>query len=86
MFGYAFSNIFTASSVPGVQAQTVMVAGFLSSAAMSIFVVDPPPPPPAWLPPLSSPPPQAATNTPRADSANSRAHQPGRAAFDVFLT
>ena len=37
MFGYAFSNIFTASSVPGVQAQTVRLAGFLSSAAMSTF-------------------------------------------------
>jgi len=61
-------------------------AGFLSSAAISTFLVDPPPPPAASLPLLSSPLPQAATNTPRADSANSRAHQPGRAAFDFFLT
>src|SRR3954471_13226194 len=58
MFGYFFSNIFTASSVPGVHAHTVMLAGFLSSAAMSTFLVELPPPPP----PLSSPPPHAATS------------------------
>src|SRR3954452_23775911 len=62
MFGYFFSNIATASSVPGVQAQTVRLAGFFISAATSTCLVDdepddvvsPPPPPPP-------PPPHAAT-------------------------
>src|SRR3954447_7359956 len=56
MFGYLASNAFTASAVPGVHAQTVMLAGFLSSAAMLtclvelplellLLLLEPPPPP-----------------------------------------
>ena len=45
MSGYAFSNILTAFSMPGIHAQTVSLVGFLSSAAMSTFFVDPPPRP-----------------------------------------
>src|SRR5690349_13160628 len=62
MLGCAASNIATALSVPGVQAHTVMVAGFLSSAAMStFFVFDVPPPLVPPPPPLSSLLPHAAT-------------------------
>src|SRR4051812_10451787 len=80
MLGCAASKSLTAWSVPGVHAHTVIVAGFLSSAAMSIFSDDlappplvPPPPPP---PPLSSLLPHAATMaaTPR-HNATSRARQ-----------
>src|SRR3954452_15317125 len=79
MLGCAASNILTASSVPGVHAHTVIVAGFLSSAAMSTFFVDELPPPPLVLlppPPLSALLPHAATMAamPR-HNATSRARQ-----------
>src|SRR3954447_11416429 len=62
MFGWAASNIATALSVPGVHAHTVIVAGFLSSAAMSTFFVDVAPPPLVPPPLLElSLPPHAAT-------------------------
>src|SRR3954447_179907 len=78
MLGCAASNILTASSVPGVHAHTVIVAGFLSSAAMSTFLAAVPPPPLVLLPPppLSSLLPHAATMAamPR-HNATSRARQ-----------
>src|SRR3954469_21483043 len=63
-----------AFSVPGVQAQTVRLAGFLSSAAISTFLPELEPPP-ELPPPLSSPPPPQAATTDAADSvrANSTA-------------
>src|SRR3954471_7631520 len=77
MLGWAASNILTASSVPGVHAHTVMLAGFLSSAAMSTFLVSlvpplvpPPPPPPSSLPPHAA----TMAATPR-HNATSRARQ-----------
>src|SRR5689334_4277757 len=78
MLGCAASNILTAWSVPGVHAHTVMLAGFLSSAAMSTFFVfdDPLPPLEEPPPPLSSLLPHAATMAamPR-HKATSRARQ-----------
>src|SRR3954454_15511114 len=76
MLGWAASNILTASSVPGVHAHTVMLAGFLSSAAMSTFFVSLVPPPLVPPPPPPSLPPHAATMaaTPR-HNATSRARQ-----------
>src|SRR4051812_5206591 len=77
MLGCAASNILTAWSVPGVHAHTVMLAGFLSSAAMLTFLAAGSPPP--LVPPpllLSSLPPHAATMaaTPK-HNATSRARQ-----------
>src|SRR4051795_11698734 len=60
MLGWAASNILTASSVPGVHAHTVMLAAFLSSAAMSIFFVS------EELPLLAEPPPLLSSLLPHA--------------------
>src|SRR3954463_15118683 len=80
MFGWAASNMATALSVPGVHAQTVIVAGFLSSAAMSTFFAELSPPPlvaPPPPPPLLSLPPHAATKAaiPRQHATSRARHR-----------